>query len=156
MEFNKEKFKRKLLDEFVKLDEFQKHFTGVFIPSFKPVITELYSTPITNQIKEFLQLMANETISFTEAVIAKDLSYPEYRKQEELDSLSSFLTKQNPAPVQQKEIQKIKYILNSLILKHYPAIYDLSSFGYRLLDRYTQLLTLQFITGIKKELSNQQ
>ncbi|MGQ8338009.1 hypothetical protein ACUNWD_15770 [Sunxiuqinia sp. A32] len=152
MKLNREGYMNELFEDFKKIDEFRNHFKNDFFETFSYVIPILYHIEITESIKELLNMMADEAISFTEAVIDKDRNYPEYRKDEELKLMSSLIAKQKLVPELAEEMKQVKYELNSLILKYYPDIYELSAFGYRLLDRNVQFYTQQFVSGINYEL----
>ena len=140
-----------MFEEFKQIDKFRKQFKKEFFEAFSAALENLYLIETNEKIIEYLDLMAEEAMSFTDAVIDKDLSYSDYRKEEELAAFSGLLEKQKDCKFSTNEYQRITFELNNLILKHYPAIYELSAFGYRLLDRNVKYYVCRFIQAIKQE-----
>lgn len=142
-----------MFEQFRLIDSHREQFRARFVNRFRVVLSNEFDTTNTDALDEFLEWMADEAISFTEAIIDKDRNFPEYRMVEELKSMNTVLAK---FPIQQHShpgIQQIKFELNELILSHYPALYELSGFGYRLLDRNVNYFVFTFVRAIIEEVA---
>ncbi len=148
---NAERLVKDMFEQFKEIDKFRKQFKKEFFRTFSSALENLYLIDKNEELKEFLDMMAEEAMSFTDAVIDKDLNYPDYRKEEELSAFSKLIEKQKDCKFSTNEYQRITFELNNIILEHYPAIYELSSFGYRLLDRNVKYYVCRFITTVKQE-----
>ncbi|WP_163711968.1 hypothetical protein [Mangrovibacterium lignilyticum] len=151
MELNKERVMREIFEEFKKMDAFKTRFKNDFYAAFSSAITDIYQVQETDELIEFIDAMAEEALRLSNAVVEKDRTYPEYRQEMELKSFSVLLAKQTISSDQTVEIQKVKYELNKILLKYFPAIFELSSFGYRLLDRNVQYFAHQFTNAVRRE-----
>ena len=140
-----------IFEEFKKIDTFRTRFKNDFFDVFKSVFAVSCHVAANEQFEKFLEIMADEAIRFTEAVIEKDRNYPDYRKEEELNALSALLKKHQNSAKQTTEQRTIQFQLNTLLLKYYPVIFDLSSFGYRSLERNVQYYSNQFSVGINNK-----
>ena len=141
---------RGIFEEFNKMDAFRKSFKNDFFEAFRLAIAELYPVSETDDVVEYLDVMAEEALRIASDVIEKDRNYPEYRQVMELKTFNSLLEKQNISEARAQEINFVKHELNNLLLKHYPAIFEFSSFGYRLLDRNVQFFACQFTTALRE------
>lgn len=148
MELNIESLMRGIFKEFKSIDAFRTRFKNDFFEALTLVIKNLYSIPETEELVEFIDMMAEETMRFADAVVEKDRTYPEYRQELELRNFNMLLDKQSITESQSRKIVRIKYETNLLLLKYYPAIFELSSFGYRLLDRNVHLFACQFANAM--------
>lgn len=150
MELNTERLMRGIFEEFNKMDAFRTRFKNDFFETFRLAVAKLYPVSETDDLVEYLDLMAEEALRVASDVIEKDRTYPEYRQVMELKTFNSLLEKQNISEYQTEEIEFVKHELNNLLLKHYPAIFEFSSFGYRLLDRNVQFFARQFTKALRE------
>ncbi len=141
-----------IFEQFKLIDAFRTSFKDDFKASFAPLVAEYQAVDDQEQLDDFLDQMAEEAISFTESVIEKDRSYSDYRKTEELKVMTSLQERLNYDKLSQQQLAQSKHLLNDLILTHYPALYELTSFGYRLLDRNINYYTWRFLVNIQNEI----
>ncbi|WP_159517067.1 hypothetical protein [Sunxiuqinia indica] len=150
MKLNTDKLMEELLKEFKKVDEFRNKFRNDFIEVFTSLLHNRYQLEKNEKMNEALMIMAQQTISFTESIIEKDRSFPEYRKEEELKAMDDLLAKHQILESYEEEIKKIKQTLNDVVINHYPTIYEFTSFGYRLLEKKAQYHSYQFWSGFQQ------
>lgn len=153
MKRNTDKLMKELLKEFMQVEEFRNKFKSNYIEILAPLLNKWGPFDNSQQPIDFLEIMAEQAISFTESVIDKDQSFSEFRKEEELKSMDSLLTKYQTSDFDLNKLKKIKQILNEIILNHYPSIYEFSSFGYRLLERNVQFYSYRFIENLNHLIS---
>ncbi|WP_372776007.1 hypothetical protein [Mangrovibacterium sp.] len=156
MDLNTQRAMRELFEEFERIDIFRNHFKRDFTDEYRAALLKTYQIQETEQLVAFIELMADQAYSLMESIIEKDQCYPEYRKEIELQVLDALVGKQITSAEHASEIMQLKYTLNCILLKYYPVIYELSSFGYRLLDRNVQHFIYQFTTAIRHELEHRQ
>lgn len=154
MDLNTQRAMRELFEEFERIDSFRDHFKHDFMEEYSSAVLQSYQTQEKEQLTAFIEFMADQAFSLMESVIEKDQCYPEYRKEIELQVLDALIGKQIVSAEQTEEINQFKYALNSILLKYYPSIYELSSFGYRLLDRNVQHFSYQFTSAIRRDLEH--
>lgn len=140
-----------IFEQFKLIDEFRDEFRIEFVRKLKNLVKQNWELKLTPEVYEFLDIMASESISFTEAVIEKDRNYPEYRLVEELKRMNALNNKPKFRGLPNELIQVVKFEVNELILKNYPALYELSAFGYRLLDRNVSYFVSNFVYAIHEE-----
>lgn len=144
-----------IFEQFKLIDAFRDEFRIEFVRKMKKISCSLWGLELTPEVMEFLDFMAYETISFTETVIEKDRNYPEYRLVEELKRMNGLINKPRFKELPNELVQSLKFELNELILKNYPALYELSAFGYRLLDRNVNYFVLNFAFALYEESKQQ-
>lgn len=151
METDMGKIIHDIFEQFKLFDAFRVDFKREFAQSFNDIAKQVYQFDRTPELDEFIDLMAEEALRLTEAVIEKDRHYEEYRLVEELTLMNALLGKNKLPGARKKEAQQVRFHLNELILTHYPALYELSSFGYRLLDRNVNFFTNRFVAAMHQE-----
>jgi len=144
-----------IFEQFKLIDAFRDEFRSEFIRKMEKLSGAQLKLALTSEIEDFLEIMAYETMSFTEAVVDKDRNYPEYRLVEELSQMNDLLAKKRYKSLPVETVQSVKYELNEIILKHYPSLYELSGFGYRLLERNVHLFVANFVYALQEELKRQ-
>jgi hypothetical protein len=151
MEASMKRIIHDIFEQFKLIDVFRGNFKHEFTLSFSKLAKQVYQFDRSPELDEFIDLMAEEAMRFTEAVIEKNHNYTEYRLVEELKLMNALLAKNKLSKMHHQEAQQVRYQLNELILKHYPALYELSSFGYRLLDRSVNFFTYRFVAAMQEE-----
>lgn len=154
MKLNTERLMRGIFKEFKNMDNFRSCFKNDFYEAFHRLIEDLYPIPENDELVDYIQMRAEEAMWLADSVIEKDRTYPEYRQEMELRNLNVLLEKQHIKKAHSKKFEQVKFELNALLLKHYPAIFELSSFGYRLLDRNVKNFAYQFTTAMEEKVSN--
>ncbi|WP_320168039.1 hypothetical protein [Mangrovibacterium marinum] len=145
---------RDIFEQFRLIDAFRVDFKREFTQAFYQLTKQLYQLKRTPELDEYIDLMAKEALRFTEDVIEKDRHYAEYRLVDELKLMNAVLAKNKIPRTNKAEAQQVRFQLNELILKHYPALYELSSFGYRLLDRNVNFFTARFVRAMSDEIKH--
>ena len=147
-EFDREKNLHNTIREFKQTDEFYNSFRHQFIVSLFLVVKRYFKTlKLDEEMNHNLQLYADEMLSCVESVIYKDSSYPKFRMEEELGIMTRLVNKQ-PKPEENAEfIDKIHLKAKEMIVRHYPAIEELSGNGFRLLEKYAKMYNWEFIAN---------
>ncbi len=151
METDMRKIIHDIFEQFKLFDAFRVDFKSKFAHTFNNIAKQVYQFDRTPELVEFIDLMGDEALRFTEAVIEKDRHYEEYRLVEELSLMNALLGKNKLSRARNNEAEQVRFHLNELILSHYPALYELSSFGYRLLDRNVNYFTHRFVSAMQEE-----
>ena len=147
-EFDREKDFHNTIREFKQTDEFYNSFRHQFIVSLFLVVKRYFKElRLDEEMNHNLQLYADEMLSCVESVIYKDTTYPKFRMEEELGIMTRLVNKQ-PKPEENIEfIDKIHLKSKEMIVRHYPAIEDLSGNGFRLLEKYAKMYNWEFIAN---------
>ncbi len=151
MELDMRKIFADIFEQFKLIDTFRDKFKREFSQTLYNLIQERYRLGSSPELSEFIDLKAEEILSMTESVIYKDRTYAEYRQTEELNIMSDLVSKQSELNVKPDDFGKVKFWVNELILKHYPALYELIGFGYRLLDRNVNFYTNRLVWALEAE-----
>jgi len=151
MELDTRRLMREIFEEFRKMDAFRTNFKSDFFKTFSLISANLYSIPESDELVEFLDGMAEEALSMANSIVEKDRTYPEYRQVMELKTYKALLDKHQISEGQATEIKQVKYNLNVLLLQYYPAIFEFSSFGYRLLDGNVKFFAYQLTNALCKQ-----
>lgn len=150
MEMDMRKIMHDIFEQFKLVDTFRVNFKREFTSAFNKLTNQVYNFNRTPELDEFIDLMADEAMRFTEAVIEKDRNYSDYRLVEELKLMNVLVDKNKLPKTHHQEIQQVRYQLNEMILKHYPSLYELASFGYRLLDRNVNFFSYRFVAAMQE------
>jgi len=142
------KLVRDIFEQFRLIDGFRDDFRNELASRFIPVLNSEYGISDEHQAMNLMYDIAEDSMNFVEAVIDKDRNYPEYRQKLELAAMDRLLKKVDFTMFDKREIQKMKYHLNEITLKYYPALYELTGFGYRLLDRIVSYYSYVFVSYI--------
>jgi len=141
--FEKENLIKHILDEIKKTDEFVNSFKHDLAIALYPIIGHYY--PLTGRsavVDEVLQNYAVVITNYTESVIDKDRTYPEYRLNDELEAMNKLVSKltfNNPAFT-----EAVSFQVKELMIKYYHNIYNLSGNGFRLLEMNARLYVWEF------------
>jgi hypothetical protein len=145
-DFDSNKFQHQINSEFRKIDEFLHEFEHVFELELKKIIHSNFGEIIYfERLKEAISSYANEIISVAESVCDKDLNYPEFRLKEELDNMSHVVEKYPPIDLNSDFMKQSHQKAKELMVNYYPPIFDLSGYGFRLLEKYCQMYNWKFV-----------
>ncbi|WP_066627258.1 hypothetical protein [Labilibacter marinus] len=154
MTFDKERRLNQLFADFKRTDQFYAKFKSEFEELIFDIILDYY--PHFSQkdiLEEMIGIYASEVLSATESVIDKDKNYPDFRKEEELGYLNRLLTKEKAMVTESEFSDTIHLKVKEIAVMHYPAISDLSTHGFRLLERNMKMhlyrFTSEFISFVK-------
>jgi len=146
--FDKENKMKHILEELKNTDAFYRLFKEEFSELLYMVIGKFYPSVIPNPaIDDLLQTYALEILSSTETVIDKDRNYPVYRLDEELVIMNRLILKLPEAEQFDEFRDAIHNKAKELMVKHYEGIVDLSSNGFRLLEKNAKLYNWEFISN---------
>lgn len=151
MELDMRKVFADIFEQFKLIDTFRDQFKKEFGQKLFALIQDRYQLESTIELHEFIDHKAEEILSITEGVIYKDRTYAEYRQNEELKIMTGLVEKQKDLNIDKTNFIDAKFFINEIILKHYPALYELSSFGYRLFDRNINFYTNRLIHALEEE-----
>ena len=155
--YNSEERLKQLFEEFKKTDKEFEEFRNHFINRVLPVIELFYpAVKPTAELKDAIGDYATETLSSTYSVIDKDVNYNEFRKEQELLSMQSAIQRME-MPLKDIEFtEAIRSEAKKMIIDFYPAVYDLSSFGFKLLELNTKMYNVFFIVSLLNEEKKQE
>ena len=141
--FEKENLIKHILDEIKKTDEFVNAFKNELTLALYPVIGTFYpQAKPSAAIDDVLQNYALVITNYTESVIDKDRTYPQYRLNDELDAMTKVdakLTFNHPAFT-----DAVSCHVKELMVKYFLDIYNLSGNGFRLLELNARLYVWEF------------
>lgn len=141
--FEKENLLKHILDEIKKTDEFVNTFKDDLSATLYPIIKTYY--PLADRsdaVDEVLQNYAIVITNYSESVIDKDRTYPQYRLNDELDAMTKLVSKLTFDNVAFTDA--IGYAVKALMIKYFYDIFNLSGNGFRLLDLNAKFYVWEF------------
>lgn len=146
--FDEEGNMKFILDEIHKTDTFYNLFKKEFSEVISKIIHEFYPEADPNEeIDNLLLSYSVAILNSTESVIDKDCNYPAYRLREELESMNRITLKLLQSSDNKYFSEALHIKTKELIVKHFSKIFNLSSTGFRLLEKNSFLYTLEFVSG---------
>jgi len=139
-----------ILEEIKKADTFYNLFKKEFSELIYTNIHEFYPDILPgDEIDELLEAYAVAILNATESVIDKDRNYPMYRLEEELGTMNR-LTLKLSKPEENSDFREAVHLqAKELMVKYFVAIYDLSSTGFRLLEKNAKLYNWEFASNFE-------
>lgn len=139
-----------ILGEIKKADTFYSVFKKEFSESIYTIIQEFYPDIVqSDEIDNLLHAYSIAILNATESVIDKDLNYPLYRLEEELVSMN-LIARKFPQKEEDNTFGEVVHLkAKELMVKYFMAIYDLSSIGFRLLEKNAKLYNWEFVSNFK-------
>ncbi len=139
-----------ILAEIQKTDTFYNSFQKEFSDLLLKIIQEFYpNTTIGDEMENLLLAYSVAILNSTESVIDKDHSYPFYRLEEELESMNRITLKLFQEEKYNDFGEAVHLKAKKLMVKHFAAIYDLSSNGFRLLEKNARLYNWEFVSNFQ-------
>jgi len=140
-----------ILEEIKKTDTFYNLFKKEFSELIYTNIQEYYPEIILpgKEIDELLEAYAVAILNATESVIDKDRNYPMYRLEEELGTMNRLTLKLSKLEENSDFREAVHLQAKELMVKHFVAIYDLSSTGFRLLEKNAKLYNWEFASNFE-------
>jgi hypothetical protein len=129
-----------------KTEAFYKQFRKQFVDELFSIIVKYYPGISPGMmLNSDLNLYANEIISSAETVLLKDKDYTEERLQEELNIMNRLVVK-DPIPGQNTVfVDLIHKKAKETMVNAFPEVFDLSSDGLRLLEKYSKMYNWEFV-----------
>lgn len=144
-----------ILEEIQKADTFYNSFKKEFSELIYNTIQEYYPETLTgNEIDNLLLAYSVAILNSTESVIDKDKNYPLYRLEEELDAMSRITLKLSQSEDTHDFAESVHLKVKALMVSHFDEIYNLSSNGFRLLERNARLYNWEFVSSFISILSS--
>jgi len=148
--FDKEENMKFILEEIKKTDTFYSFFQREFSELIYVIILEFYPTSKqSDEIDDMLQTYAVAILNATESVIDKDRNYPFYRLEEELATMNRLTIKLSEEGPNNAFRETVHLQAKELLVKYFNAIYDLSSTGFRLLEKNAKLYNWEFVSNFE-------
>jgi len=139
-----------ILEEIKKTDTFYNLFKKEFSELIYISIQEFYPDILpSGEIDDLLQSYAVAILNSTESVIDKDRNYPMYRLEEELGTMNKLTLKLSKLEENNDFREAIHQEAKELMVKYFKAIYDLSSTGFRLLEKNAKLYNWEFASNFE-------
>lgn len=156
-DFDRNKNLHNMIREFKQTDEFYNSFRHQFIVSLFLVVKRYYKDlQLNEEMNRNLQLYADEMLSCVESVIYKDTTYTDYRMEEELGIMIRLVNKQPKSDENAEFIDKIHLKAKEMIVRHYPAIEELSGNGFRLLEKYSKMYNWEFVSNFYSKINQEE
>lgn len=139
-----------ILEEIKKTDTFYNLFKQEFSVLIYHIIQEFYpDTRPGDEIDNLLQDYAVAILNTTESVIDKDRNYPSYRLEEELASMNRLTLKLSKLEENNAFREAVHIKAKELMVDNFTGIYDLSSTGFRLLEKNAKLYNWEFASNFQ-------
>ena len=139
-----------ILEEIKKTDTFYNSFQKEFSELLLKIIRKFYpNTSMGDEIENLLLAYSVAILNSTESVIDKDRNYPFYRLEEELESMNWITLKLLHEAEYNDFGEAVHLKAKKLMVKHFAAIYDLSSNGFRLLEKNARLYNWEFVSNFQ-------
>jgi len=139
-----------ILAEIKKTDTFYNLFKKEFSVLIYRIIQEFYpDTRPGDEIDDLLQNYAVAILNATESVIDKDRNYPLYRLEEELATMSRLTLKLSKPEENNAFREAVHLKAKELMVNNFTGIYDLSSTGFRLLEKNAKLYNWEFASNFQ-------
>ena len=139
-----------ILEEIKKTDTFYNLFKKEFSVLIYNNIQEFYPNILPDdEIDELLEAYAVAILNATESVIDKDRNYPTYRLEEELGTMNRLTLKLSKLEENNDFREAVHLQAKQLMVKHFSAIYALSSTGFRLLEKNAKLYNWEFASNFE-------
>lgn len=151
--YSSEDKKQRIIEALKKIEDFNLSFQLDFYES----ITEILSVKESNSeesfdLDEFILMYGQQIFSATESVIDKDNSYPDYRLNDELNRMTKLIDKRIKIGKSLDVHDAIQNKVKELMVKYFPAVYDLSGNGFRLMELNARYYYLEFEAGLGSHL----
>ncbi len=141
--------------KFGEIDKRTEDFIYKFSSIVKPMVLQEFPTIDSS---ESLDLSINdyavEMFSFTHSTIDKDKEYSDFKKSEELKSMTSLVERLSTDFIDTNFSLSLHNKAKSLTVDEFPDIYDLSSHGFLILEKYTKLKNMAFMSIVKRLVDN--
>jgi len=139
-----------ILEEIKKTDTFYNLFKKEFTELIYTSIQEFYPDILSGgEINELLEAYAVAILNATESVIDKDRNYPFYRLEEELGTMNRLTLRLSNREENNGFREAVHQHAKELMVKYFIAIYDLSSTGFRLLEKNAKLYNWEFASNFE-------
>ena len=137
-----------ILEEIQKADTFYNSFKKEFSEITFQIIQEFYPHIVhDDEIDNMLLAYSVALLNSTESVIDKDRNYPFYRLEEELEAMNRITLNLLPSEENMDFGETVHAKAKELMVKYFAAIYDLSSIGFRLLEKNAWLYCSEFVSN---------
>ncbi len=145
-----------MLSQFKKIDKLIDRFTRDFKFNIQPLVYK-HHPEINNEedLEKLIQNYAMETFEFADSVINKDNNYNEDRIKEEYESMNSLISRIKEDYFESEFLQEVHKKAKRLIVDYFPNTMELSSFGFLIMERYTQLNLYSFGSSLNKIINEQ-
>ena len=139
-----------ILEEIKKTDTFYNLFKKEFSELIYTNIHKFYPDILPGEeIDELLEAYAVAILNATESVIDKDRNYPMYRLEEELSTMNRLTLRLSKLEKNMDFREAVHLHAKELMVKYFVAIYDLSSTGFRLLEKNAKLYNWEFASNFE-------
>ena len=139
-----------ILEEIQKTDTIYNSFKKEFSEIIFGLIREFYpECVLSDEMDNLLLTYSVAILNSTESVIDKDRNYPLYRLEEELDTMSRITIKLSSSLGNRDFGEAIHLKTKKLMVKYFAAIFELSSNGFRLLEKNASLYNIQFVSNFQ-------
>jgi len=146
-----------ILEEIKKTDTFYNLFKKEFSELIYTNIHKFYPEILPGEeIDELLEAYAVAILNATESVIDKDRNYPIYRLEEELSTMNRLTLRLSKLEKNMDFREVVHLHAKKLMVRYFAAIYDLSSTGFRLLEKNAKLYNWEFASNFESIIATRQ
>ncbi len=141
---------------FGEIDKRAGDFIHSFYNTIEPMIRSKYkdlemNEIIVNSINDY----GAEMFSFAQSTLDKDKEYSDFKKTEELKSMTNLVDRLSKNIEENDFYEAIHKKAKSIMIDEFPEIFDLSSKGFLLLERYAKLKNMAFLAILNRQLNNE-
>lgn len=146
-----------ILEEIKKTDTFYNLFKKEFSELIYTNIHKFYPDILPGEeIDGLLEAYAVAILNATESVIDKDRNYPIYRLEEELSTMNRLTLRLSKLEKNMDFREAVHLHAKKLMVRYFAAIYDLSSTGFRLLEKNAKLYNWEFASNFESIIATPQ
>jgi hypothetical protein len=148
--FDEEGNMKFILEEIQKADTFYNSFKKEFSEAIFQIIQKFYPDTVHDEeIESLLLAYSVAVLNSTESVIDKDCNYPFYRLEEELEAMNRITSSLSSSEENIDFGETVHAKAKELMVKNFAAIYNLSSIGFRLLEKNSWLYSWEFVSNFQ-------
>jgi hypothetical protein len=152
--YERENVLNRIREEINKTDIVYRAFINDFVVALYPFVAIYYpAAKPSKAIDEVLNAYAVATFNSTETVIDKDRSYPLYRLEEEVNTMSHLLQKLYGQGYDASFANVVVDVVKRMMVAYFAGVYNLSGNGFRLLEMNARLYGWEFHANLQAVLT---
>lgn len=147
--FNSHRFHSSLVSEFQKMDEMLESFQNQFKRGVLSIVgNTLLANVSQEEFEELVLTYANQIFNTAESVCDKDKNYSEVKLDDEVGIMNKMVGKMLEENKEKRELaDRIHQKAKKLMVNFNPDLMDLSADGFRLLEKYSLMYNIFFISS---------
>lgn len=147
--FNSHQFHSSLVSEFQKMDEILESFRNQFNREVLSIVGNTFLENVSQEeFEELVLTYANQIFNTAESVCDKDKNYSDIKLADEVGIMNKMVGKMLEENNENRELaDRIHQKAKELMVNFNPDLMDLSADGFRLLEKYSLMYNIFFISN---------